>query len=165
MFKMRFSTYVINMLFFLSCSSSKPVAEKETEAWDKEIPASERIVFINLKIATDSIEQVNRVTLLNKTITNGHLKNNDGGAIRSTNVLTCILYEDGRSSDTVLLQHPLFRVYEYKNEKEQMMLKESNEKEATFFLRYQLKGKTAQLKILESIQGSNQKEIALIKLY
>ncbi len=163
--KMKFNLYIIGMLALVSCTHSKhttKAAEEETKV--KELPSSERIVFVNLKIKNDSISHTNTIELVNKTVTVGHLKSNDDGAVRSGNFLTCILYEDNAAGDTVKIEHPLYRVYEYMNEKNEMSSKEVKKKEAEFFLRFQLKGKTAQVKIVETLQGNHQKEIALITL-
>ena len=160
---MRLTGCAICLFIFFACGTSKPVAEKEKEEAIKSVQ-EERIVFVNLKITVDSVLKRNRIDVIDKTVATGHLKNNGGGAIRSNSYLTCIVYEDGQSNDTIMLQHPLYRVYEYMNEQQQLMLKETDEREATFSLRFQLRGKQAQLKILETIHGNSQKEIALIKL-
>jgi hypothetical protein len=165
LWKMNFSVCFLLTLVFVSCTNSRHASQiaAANAAVKSETPV-ERIMFINLIIRHDSISGNNKVEFLNKTISEGHLKSSEGGTIRGGDFLTCILYEDSKSMDTVRLEHPLYRVYEYMNEKNEMKLKAHQKKEASFFLRYQWKGKQVQVKILETLQGRNEKEIALIQL-
>jgi len=152
----------------LSCTSSKQVTklvEMEDSSIHSGIPTEEHIAFINLKIAADSIAHTNKVEMINVNLIKGHLKSNDAGDVRSNNYLTCILYEDSKSVDTIRIEHPLYRTYEYKNENNEMSVKEVKNKEAEFFLRFQLKkGKATQVKIIETLNGILTGELATISL-
>lgn len=147
-FKNRIDMYwklcIIVLLILGSCNSTRPVKEvkrsNDSIAITGEV-SSERIVFVNLKIKRDSVSGKNNIELINKTFTTGHLKNGMKGNGRSNNYLTCILYEDKLASDTIRLDHPLYKTFEYMNEKNEMTLKQMDVKEAEFFLRFQLKGK------------------------
>ena len=148
---------MIVLLISGSCNSTKPVKEAtrvNDSSGKTEVASSERIVFVNLKIKTDSVSGKNKIELINKTIAAGHLKNSAEANVRSNNYLTCILFEDKVASDTIKLEHPLYKTFEYMNEKNEMSLKQMNVKEAEFFLRFQLKGKATTIKILETINGT-----------
>ena len=145
------------LLLLISCSSSKPMTETKKES-------GERSVFINLKITADSVSKNSHVEELDKIVTMGHFDYKHVVTEGALNYLTCILYEDQVSMDTVVVQHPLYRIYEYMMDNGQTQYKEYNQKEAKFSLRFQLKGKTARIKIIEKLVGLYPKEIASINL-
>jgi hypothetical protein len=140
---MNFSVCFLLTLVFVSCTNSRHASQiaAANAAVKSETPV-ERIMFINLIIRHDSISGNNKVEFLNKTISEGHLKSSEGGTIRGGDFLTCILYEDSKSMDTVRLEHPLYRVYEYMNEKNEMKLKAHQKKEASFFFTLSMERKT-----------------------
>lgn len=158
---------IVIVLCFLSCTNHKQVTSLgaiENKSIQSGIPTEDRIAFVTLKITADSVTGTNEITILEKTLNTGHLKSNNAGAVRSNNYLTCILYNDSKEEDTIRIDHPLFRVYEYKNEKNEMSVKEVKNKEAEFFLRFQLKGKSASVKIIETLNGVKTRELITFSL-
>ena len=164
---MKWNVCIIVIVVFLSCKSSKQNQEskiKTESITEADVGLPERIAFLNLKIVTDSISRTNKIQVLNIKQVNGHLKNKDMGGVRSNNYLTCILYENLIATDTLRIEHPLYRMYEYMNEKNEMQVKEVKNNEAEFFIRFQLKQKTAQVKIIETLNGTITRELITFQL-
>ena len=149
---------LISVIF--SCRSSKQVPA-EVHPSDHPVATSsvEKIVFVNFKIRADSIHHQNSIEVINTVFSEGHLKNNSAGNIRSANKLTCFLYENNAPVDSVTLEHPLYRVYEYMNERSEMVLKETRETAAEFFVRFQIREKTDKIKVMETVNNTTKELI------
>lgn len=153
---------------FLGCSTGKKAPNSSTlnrPVQSAYTAGDTGIVFVIMKIYTDSLTHSNKILIQDKIYTTGRVKDHSVGFNHSGSTITCILYEGNKAIDSVRLEHPLHKHVEYLDANNQMGMKEVHLQEAEFSVRFQLKGQGNKIKVLESInRGKKTQELKMIPL-
>lgn len=152
---------------FLACSTGKEM--QNSAALNRSVQpvytaGDTGIVFVIMKIYTDSLTHSNKILVQDKIYTTGRVKQHAVGFVHMESNITCLLYNGDRVIDSMRLEHPLHRHVEYLDENNQMRKKEIHLQEAEFSVRFQLKGQGNKIKVLESINKGKMQELKRIQL-
>ncbi|WP_156027035.1 hypothetical protein [Sporocytophaga myxococcoides] len=111
----------------------------KNDAVSEESP-KDSIVFITMRIWSDSLESGNNIEVLKIIKKPGTLKNPLIGNMKSENYLNCIaINEKNNIKDSFCIEHPLYREIELLDEKNQLLKRNINLKESEFFVRFEKK--------------------------
>lgn len=114
-------------------------------------------------MSKDSLQGKNNIELVEKTKTNGKIKNDYQNPIDSENYLTIDVYENDKLINTLVIEHPLYKRVEYSDGKT-LISKSVELNMAEFFIRLQLNENSHQLKISETIKNTAKKELTTINI-
>jgi hypothetical protein len=122
------------------------------------------IVFVIMRIYADSITNKNEITVKDKIYTTGRLKTHATGFLTAGSHITCFLYKGDNILDSIRVEHPLHRYAEYFDENKKMGIKEINEREGEFSVRFQLKGNGNRIKVMETLNENLPSQLTTIQL-
>lgn len=122
------------------------------------------IVFVIMKIYTDSLTHSNKIIVQDKIYTSGRVKDHTAGFGNIGSHISCFLYDGNNLLDSIRMEHPLHKQVEYFDENHQMGMKEINQNEAEFSVRFQLKGKGNTIKVIETLDRNKIRELTMIQL-
>jgi hypothetical protein len=122
------------------------------------------IIFVILKIYSDSSTNSNKIIVKDKIYTSGRVKDHPVRFQNIGNYITCFLYAGSNLLDSMRLEHPLHKQVEFFDANHQMGMKEIHQKEAEFSVRFQLKGKANRIKILETLDRNKTRDVTMIQL-
>ncbi len=145
------------LLLLASCSVMR---DKDSNADAR----SSSIVFVLMEMHRDTADGRNVIQLLSKTESNGSFKNVPTGAVVSENYLTVYVYRNNRLVDTLMLEHPLYKHFEYLDENNNFAVKDTVLDRADFFIRLQTRGSSNEIRVLETIKNKAGEELTTIKL-
>jgi hypothetical protein len=150
---------IVLLLFIvlISCSVTK---EKE----NNKIAGTDSIVFAVLSISKNSANTKNTITLIRKTKSSGKMKKQNQSASHYENYLSISVYENKALIDTLIIEHPLYKHFEYLDENNAFSTKDTVLDNAEFFIRFQTQGHASEIKILEILKNKSKKELTTIKL-
>lgn len=149
--------FLLLLIVFSSCRVTRE--DKESDNGD---PNS--IAFVVLSIRRDSAHANSIVELLSKTQSAGEIKDKNKNALEFANYLSIVIYNQGKILDSMTIEHPLFRHIEYLDDNNNFSVKDITLDKAEFFFRFQVRGSSNEIRILEKLRGSTKKELATIKL-
>ncbi len=121
------------------------------------------IVFLVLRISKDSIQKKNVIEFVSKTKSEGKIKNDNQENLSYDNYLTIEVYEKDKRVNTIIMEHPLFKQVEYLDGNTLSSKSVVLDKQE-FFIRLQIKGESAQIKVYETLKNTTQKELTTLKL-
>lgn len=143
-----------------SCFKSKSGFKNDAVS---EESLKDSIVFITMKIWSDSLESGNKIEVLKIIKKPGVLKKPLVEKMNNENYLTCIaINEKYKMKDSFCIEHPLYREIESIDEKNQFLKRNINLKESEFFVRFEKKNYDY-LIIKENCPVTKDKEIISIK--
>jgi hypothetical protein len=148
------------LLFFMILSSCSIM--KESENYNK--IDRNTIVFMVLNIRRDLIDNKHIIKLVSKTECNGKIKNQPKNILCSGNYLTIYQYNDKNIVDSIILEHPLYKHFEYLDDNDNFSVKDTIIDKADFFFRIQAESNTTKLKILETLKNKSREELITIEL-
>ncbi len=120
-----------------SCFTSK--SGLKNDAVSEESP-KDSIVFITMRIWSDSLESGNNIEVLKIIKKPGTLKTRWIENIKSENYLNCIAVDEKNNiKDSFSIDHPLYKEIESLDEKNQFFKRKINLKESEFFVRFEKK--------------------------
>ena len=143
-------------------TQSSPTSHQPAQA--KYTADDTAIVFVIMKIYSDSSTNSNKIIVKDKIYTSGRLKDHAVGFQNIGNYITCFLYDGNSLLDSMRMEHPLHKHVEYFDANHQMGIKEIHQKEAEFSVRFQLKGKGNRMKIFEKLDRNKTRELTIIQL-
>lgn len=134
------------------------VSNKNTSNLEKEVkePLSNGSWFYVFNISSDEKEE-NSIQLISKKKINGKMKTES--TKRSPNNLVIYLFSDKKLIDTVSIDHPLYKHYEYISIDGTFKYKDTIIQNADFFLRTQ--SDINEIKIFETLKKQPKKELTL----
>ncbi len=131
--------------YFLSCVPLKRTSNPVIT------PAEDKLMFVVMAIEQNELEKKNNISFISKTPAQGRIKGQT--RIPSTaNCLTIYHYSGKKLLDSLVLEHPLYKHFEYFNEQHQFAIKDTVLKREEFFFRIQLQGQQNSIKIVEKLQ-------------
>jgi hypothetical protein len=130
-----------------------------------EIPAANSentIVFVVFKIRKGPTKST--VEVVSNTKSTGKMKRQTENTLDSNNAMTIEILKDNKIFQTITMNHPLFKSFEFVATDGKLGRKDVALKEDTFFIRFQTKGEATSIKIRETLSGTVSQEIANFKL-
>ena len=154
--------HLFSVLFILSsCCTSKSGQKSEAIS---ENPVQDSLVFITMNMRFDSLENKNKVEVLQIIKKPGTFKKRLIKNIESENRLSCIVQNEKTGmKDSFYVEHPLYKEIEYLDEKNQFEKRNINLKESEFFVRFEKKNYTS-LIIYENTPLTINQKLTVIKL-
>lgn len=148
--------FIILLLQLLNaCKPVKPISEElEIENRNDNI-----ISFLVLNICNDSKTNKKTVKLINKSEAIGTFKKQQNAP--SLNYLTIYSYSKKQIVDSLILEHPLYKHFEYLNDSNNFEVKDTIIDNSDFYIR--LQNKCDEIKIFETINANSTKFINAIK--
>jgi hypothetical protein len=151
------------LLFLFIQFSSCGVAKTQREDSAAIIPeSSDKIVFLVFKMTKHTGSQ-SSIELLSKTTANGKMKKGNEKHINPDNFLTVDIQPQGQPSETLLINHPLYKVVEYVGEGNKYTSKKVEADEAEFFFRVQAVGATT-IRISETLKNNSKTELITLTI-
>ena len=145
---------------FLSCGASKTQPENAMPAEQK---TPDAIVFLSFKMVRNPNGK-NSVTLINQNIASGKIKKGSEMRADSENLLAFEVYQNNRLSQTILINHPLYKHVEYLDDDNHYKSKDIVSDQEEFFIRIQTNGEAATIKILENLKEKTPSELLTFKM-
>jgi hypothetical protein len=160
---MKIKTIVLFIIFqsFASCVSKVNLV-KNTTPLEKSDP--NEIVFLFFKINKDLDSKTNKVEFIKSVKSEGTIKNNIEKEIGSENYLTLEVYNGNTIVKTILMDHPLYKDFEYLDEKNNFQRKKVEVNSEEFSVRLQISGSNSSVKIYETLKMNPKKELLSLKL-
>lgn len=154
--------FVLTVLSLTGCKSSKPavVADRST---NDEIAASDSIAFLIMTIAQNSATQKNEIIKQRIKVSAGTLKTETHSAI-AANQLKGYIWQGGVLRDSVIVNHPLYKHFEYFDDGGKATAKDTLVNKAEFFLRFQKPVADAEIRLFEQIKNASPSHLITIKL-
>jgi hypothetical protein len=137
--------YVVFFLILLtSCVAKRAQVEKT-------IPLKDRILFLVFNASRDSSSSNTKINLIKQIESVGKLKQTKSHSEAGANYLLFQFFQKGNLLDTVKVEHPLVKHFEYQDERNQMAVKDTMILNCEFFHRFQLNNGKYKLHIYEMI--------------
>ncbi len=132
---------IIGCFILHACRSPRPTAEPPVEVLTT-ITEEAQIIFINFKMAFDSLNNTETTAWMNHILVPGQLKpNSDNFEYKNqkTNLLYCKFWNNSMQLlHQIILDHPLHRTFEYLNDDGQLATRSVYLPEAEFSIRTNL---------------------------
>lgn len=142
---------------------SRTVSEAGRSSADSSL-LNPKLVFVNFSITKDSLQEHSTVSLKQIKITEGSLKKNNLSDLYETpfrDNLRCVFADVAKRSLTeTVIEHPLFKRYEYAMDDGSLGIKSVALKEAVFFIRVAYDPKMKYILIFEKLSSSSETKIA-----
>jgi len=122
------------------------------------------IQFLVLSIHQEPRSAAPVVKLLSKSTGNGVLKKQGASGLRSGNYLMMYVYHNQQLYDSIRLEHPLYKHFEYLNAENQLSVKDTVLHKADFFVRFQITATVTEVRISETLRNAGTRQISTIKL-
>jgi hypothetical protein len=122
------------------------------------------IVFLVFKISNDSVQGKTAIELISQTRSTGRIKEDHEQPEDFSDCLTLEVTEPGRKTQIIQMEHPLHRRIEYVDEHGVLAMKEITPNEAEFFVRIQVYGRSAQVKVSETLRNSKRNTLQSFKI-
>lgn len=151
------------ILFLLFVFSSCGIA-KEPEGKSSSISSKPAIYFVVMRIYRDDDKNENKIELIKKTLTEGIMKGKDESARQSTNNLLIYLIDNAKIKDSLIIDHPLYKHFEYADESGNFAVKDTLVASAEFFFRFQSMHSNSEIRIVERIGTKKTNELKQFKL-
>lgn len=150
---------------FILCLSLLLVCCTWAKKTDSVAPASDSdriILFLVLKIRKDDLHADSFIELLSKTFVRGKMKREEPPSYKTIPCLKADIYRKNRLVHTLFLEHPLYKHFEYADERGVLTTKNVELNEAEFFIRMSVQGDRIQ--ISEIIPPAKEKALITVKL-
>lgn len=122
------------------------------------------IAFLVFKIGNDTVQGTSVIELISQTRNTGRIKEEHEPANEFSNYLTLEISEPGQKNRVIQMEHPLHRRIEYVDEDGKLAMKEITPNEAEFFVRIQVHGKSARVKVSEALKNGNSRALQIFKI-
>ena len=143
------SLITFSLLLIISCN----VSEQSKSSWENDRKEPNLISFLILSIQKDTNNSKNIVEFVKKIESIGVLKKQY--PIPTKYYLTIYAYSGKHIIDSLTLEHPLYKHFEYIDENENFATKDTVINHAEFFVR--LQGRFDEIKIFETLNRPTQK--------
>ena len=163
---------LISLLFLCvlgSCiiSKQKNIPTSEQKSLEKS-ESTAKLIFINFIIIKDSAQDNSTVNITQVKITEGRIKKKNLPDIYQPvyqNELRCVIVDKNEKNIyKTILEHPLFKRYEYSMEDGSISAKNIVLKKAVFFIRTDYNPDMKYVHVFEKLSPSEEKEIAKLEL-
>lgn len=124
--------------------------------------AQSNIVFVVFKIKKGTTKSV--IEMVSTTISEGKLKKQPESPLESSQFVEIEVNSRNNVLQAIKINHPLYKDIEYSNDHGELEKKRVEVNEDTFFIRFQVKGTSATLRIKEKLDNSATNEIATFKI-
>lgn len=132
------------------------------------VDSAPKLIFVNFKIIKDTTAEFSTVNLTEIKITDGSLKKTNLTEIYKPfyqNQLRCVFEDDNdKNIYETIIEHPLFKKYEYTKDDGTYGVKDVVLKEVVFFIRTDYNDQMKYIRIFEKLSSTNEKEIAKLEL-
>lgn len=122
------------------------------------------IVFLVFKISNDTVHEKSVIELISQTRNNGRIKEEHEQTEEFSDYLTLEISEPGQKNRVIQMEHPLHRRIEYVDEDGKLAMNEITPNEAEFFVRIQVHGKSAQVKVSETLKNAKKSALQTFKI-
>ena len=143
------SLITFSLLLIISCN----VLEQSKSSWENDRKEPNLISFLIFSIQKDTNNSKNIVEFVKKIESIGVLKKQY--SIPTKYYLTIYAYSGKHIIDSLILEHPLYKHFEYIDENENFATKDTVINHAEFFVR--LQGRFDEIKIFETLNRPTQK--------
>ena len=154
-------TIAILWLAMLTSSCAVRTAAADNNSFTSEEEKS-NILFVVFKIKKGTTKST--IEIVSTTISEGKLKKQPEDTLDSNQFVEIEVTSGNNAFQLVKINHPLYKDIEYSNSNGELKKKRVEVNEDTFFVRFQLKGAAATLRIKEKLENSMTNEIATFKL-
>ncbi len=139
--------YFVFLLVLLTACTFKKAQEND------QLPNEDKIVFLVFKASRDASLANTQVQLIKKIETTGIIKKSEKRSEPGANYLKFVFYEDGYFYDSIKIEHPLFKHFEYLDEANKFAVKDTMVLESEFFHRFQLRNRKYVMQIFEIVNN------------
>lgn len=165
---MRYIRLIPLLLLCIFCSCKISKQKNNTPSVQKESNNTPKLIFANFKITKDSTQNNSSVDLTKIQITDGSIKKPELPEINKPsyqNQLRCVFEDNtGKNIYETVIEHPLFRKFEYTKDDGTFGVKDVVLKEAVFSIRTDYISDMKFVRIFEKLTSANEKEIAKLEL-
>lgn len=123
------------------------------------------VVFAVLNIQKDPVLEKSVIKLVSKTQTPGTIKKQNQQPHRGDTYLSISVYNKIELLDSMTIDHPLYKHLEYVTADHTFESRDTVLDQSEFFIRFQSKGNSVELRIKETINNQTGKDQSIIKLY
>lgn len=166
-----FYKYIIIFILVVlsSCNISKHSNDSSSQSKSADnTDSTPKLIFANFKITKDSTSEISSVNLTQIKITEGSLKKanlSENYTPSYQNQLRCMFEDDnGKNIYEIIIEHPLFRKFEYSKDDNTIGIKEVVLKEAVFSIRTDYSNEMEYVHIFEKLSPSEEKEITKLEI-
>ncbi|MFH0867572.1 MAG: hypothetical protein V1904_15385 [Bacteroidota bacterium] len=165
--------YKLISLLFICALYSCNISKHNSESTIQQKPANNaestlKLIFVNFKITKDSTAEISTVNLTKIKITDGSIKKENLSDIYKPvyqNELRCVFEDNnGENIYETIIEHPLFKKYEYAMDDGSIGVKNIVLQEAVFSIRTDYRNEMNYVHIFEKLSSSDEKEIAKLEL-
>lgn len=165
---MKYLKLIPLFLLCILCSCKISKQKNNTPSVQKESDISPKLIFVNFKITKDSTQSNSSIDLTKIQITDGSIKKPELPEINKPsyqNRLRCVFEDNnGKNIYETVIEHPLFRKFEYTKDDGSFGVKDVVLKEAVFSIRTDYSNDMKFFRIFEKLTSANEKEIAKLEL-
>lgn len=165
---MRYIRLIPLFLLCILCSCKILKQKDDSHSVQKESDNIPKLIFINFKITKDSTQSNSSIDLTKIQITDGSIKKPELPEINKPsyqNRLRCVFEDDnGKNIYETVIDHPLFRKFEYTRDDGTFGVKDVVLKEAVFSIRTDYISDMKFVRIFEKLTSANEKEISKLEL-
>lgn len=151
---------IIIFLLLLTATACKTSQDLTSEVNNPE----PKILFVGLKIIRNSLVQQSTLHLVKQTEGIGQLKKTNQTSIKYPNFLTLYAYQKEVLIDSVKIEHPLYKHFEFIDDQSKFNVKDTVIGEADFFVRFQATSKITEITVKENLFGKKAIMLNSIKL-
>lgn len=152
----------MNRLFFFllilaACKNSQEIIPEVKNAEPK-------ILFVGLKIKRNAPDKQPILQLVQQTEVIGQFKKTNQTSFNHPNFLTLYAYQKEVLIDSVKIEHPLYKHFEFIDDHSKFSVKDTVIGQADFFVRFQATSKITEIKVNENVFGKKAIMLNSIKI-
>ena len=151
---------IVLTMLLSACFPGREISQPDANKTSGE-PA---IVFLVFKISNDTLQGPSVIELISQTRNSGRIKEGHEQTEEFSDYLTIEISEPGQKNRVIQMEHPLHRRIEYVDEDGKLAMKEITQNKAEFFVRIQVHGKSAQVKVSEALKNGNRRALQIFKI-
>jgi hypothetical protein len=149
------------VLFLTSCSLLRRM---ENDSGKIQAQRSDVILFLVFKISKDSVQNKNVIEPVSQDQSPGQIKAEPDSPNEFEDYLTVEVFEQNRRANVIIVEHPLRKHIEYVDDHGMLASKLVELDQAEFFIRVQLTGNSAKIRISETLKNTVRRELKTFKL-
>jgi hypothetical protein len=127
-----------------------------------------KLIFVNFKISKDTLQDHSSVNISQVQFTDGSLKKETLTGIYKPSYqdeIRCIFTDNNEKAIfEIILEHPLYKKFEYAKDDGSFDVKEVTLKESVFSVRADYNSKMKYIRIFEKLSASKETEIAKLEI-
>ena len=146
------------LVVFASCGFTRQNESNEN-------PENNSIAFVVLSIRKEKADAKSVIELVSKTQSPGTIKKQAQHTPLTGNYLSIYLYKNKKLSDSMIVEHPLHKHFEYSDANGALAVKDTIFEKADFSIRLQIQGQSNEIRIFETLRNKTRREeLATLKL-